>query len=237
MRPSTTLSETPASLASALLPRIAPIGGDCQHLHPRRGRPGGRLARTAHADPRGLAARRLVGQAQGHGQSRALRRQGVAGEPIDELAQRVGQGRRLDPPRHLPQVRAAGALRHLPDHTHRLTRPERHLHDIARRQDQPGGHGVAIGVVERERDQDIGDAGHGLFCMGTMFYLCTLSPDRDRSPRARRTATGRAARLTPLMTPEPRRPVSGEERTGRKREQGRGQAEAKGTIEGPGPWR
>ena len=83
-----------------------PIGGDGEHLRPRARRPGRGLAGGTDPDACRLGAGRLVGQAKGHGQRRALRRQCVAGEPVDEFPQRLGQGQG---PRSAPSP-AAGLI-------------------------------------------------------------------------------------------------------------------------------
>ncbi len=91
-----------------------------------------------------------------------------------QAAQRLGQRGCLEPPRDRPQVRAARPLARLPDHADRLARPERHLHHVAGCQRQAGGHDVAVGGVDRERDQDLGNLGHGRRD-GSLFSVRTRS--------------------------------------------------------------
>ena len=53
---------------------------------------------------------------------------------------------------------APGPRPQAPDDADGLARAERHLHDVALREGEAVRHGVAIGRVQRQRDEDVGDA-------------------------------------------------------------------------------
>ena len=61
--------------------------------------------------------------------------------------------------------------RRRPDHAHDLARAERHLHHVALLEGEALGHGVAIGRVQRQRDEDIGDVA----CHSARINLSMLS--------------------------------------------------------------
>jgi hypothetical protein len=120
-----------------------------------------------HAD---LLARRteVLAHPQRHAQHHAARRQRVARHPVDELAL-LGLERRdlelvLDVLKTIVQARPHRDVVR-PDHAGCSARAERHADQIARRQLHPGRDPVGIGLIERDRHQDIDDAlrhGEGL---------------------------------------------------------------------------
>jgi hypothetical protein len=130
----------------------------------RRHALGARLGQ-AHADPGDLRAA-LVDQPQAHGERRALRRQGVPGDPFEELPH-VGQQRRgVYHPRHGLEV-GAGPRAQGPHHAHHLAGRERHLDDVAFLEDEAVRHRVAVGGVQRERDEDVGNLMHAWIRTGS----------------------------------------------------------------------
>ena len=65
-----------------------------------------------------------------------------------------------------------------PDDADGLARPERHLHDVALREGEAVRHGVAIGRVQRQRDEDIGD--RGMSCGAGVSGLINLAGAKAR---------------------------------------------------------
>src|SRR5580692_4173974 len=112
-----------------------------------------------HADA--LARRaQMLAHAQAHPQHHAAGAERVARDPVDEAAQL-----RLEP-RHVellldvfePIVEPRIGRRVVgPDHAGGLAGTERHAHDIARRELHAVGNAVRIGLVKRDRQEDIDD--------------------------------------------------------------------------------
>ena len=130
--------------------------GRFQHAGAGGGQAQRRRPGEADADARDLGPA-LVGQLQAEGEGRALRGEGVPGDPVEELAHRRGDGRRREAQAHRLEIRP-GPRPQAPDDADGLPRPERHLHDVAFRKDEAVGNGVGIGRVEGEGNQDVGDA-------------------------------------------------------------------------------
>ena len=155
---------TPASRAASLLPRTMPSASSAQHAlrAPRVMRCGGG-AGEPHADALALGAEMLA-HAQAHAQHHAARAQRVVRHPVDELRSSglSGGTSSLSLDVLEPVVEPRIGLRVLrPHHAGRLARAERHRDDVAGRELEPVRHPIGIGLVERDRHQDIDDApGH-----------------------------------------------------------------------------
>ena len=106
-----------------------PALGGLHHPRPRRRQASRRLPGRTDPDPRRLGAPGF-GQAQRQRQRRALRRERVPGDPIDQPPELRLEARGVDEAGDRLQVRA-GALAQAPDDADRLPGPERHLHDVA----------------------------------------------------------------------------------------------------------
>ncbi len=95
-----------------------------------------------------------------HPQHHAARTQRVAGYPVHEFAQLRLQRRDIELVRYLlePVVQAGADLDIVgPDHARGLARPQRHADEVAHLQRQGVGDPVGIGVIERDRNQDINE--------------------------------------------------------------------------------
>ena len=137
-----------------------PVGADPQHAVARRGHALGMRTGEPHADA--LARRaEMLAHAQRHAHDHAARRQRVVRHPVDELAQLRFQRRHVELVGNVleavvePRI---GILVLRPHHAERLARAERYRHDVAGRDVHPGRHHIGIGLVERDRHQDIDDA-------------------------------------------------------------------------------
>ncbi len=140
------------------------VGANRQHAIARR-RHALRM-RTGKPHPDAFARRaEMLAHAQRHPHDHPARRQRVVGHPVHELAQLTLQRRHVElvgnilEPVVEPWIRAF--VLH-PHHAQRLACAEGHGHDIAGRHLHPGRHHIGIGLVERDRHQDIDDAAfHG----------------------------------------------------------------------------
>jgi integrase/recombinase XerC len=103
----------------------------------------------------------MLAHAQRHAQDHAARGQCIASDPIDEAAQ-LGLERRqielaVDVLEAIVQARiGVGVIG--PDHAQSLARSERHRNDVARPKVELRRHPIGIGLIERDRNQDIDDA-------------------------------------------------------------------------------
>ena len=135
-----------------------------QHPAARRRHPPRRRARKPHADLLAFGAK-LRPHAQRHAQHHAARRKRVARHPVDETPQLRAQRRNVELVLDLlhPVVQARldrNVVR--PDHAHGGACAERHVDDVAGRQRHAVGHPIGVGLIERDRHQDIDKArGHG----------------------------------------------------------------------------
>ena len=130
-----------------------------EHAAARRRQALRRRAGKAHPDA--LALGPEIAHAQGHAQHHAARGERVVRHPVDEAAQLLVQRRIVELRRDVFQaIVQAGLHRHVvrPHHAERLARPERHRHDIADREAEFVRRAVRIGVVERDRHQNVDDA-------------------------------------------------------------------------------
>ena len=121
--------------------------------HARRRRPG-----EPHADA--LARRaQMLAHAQGHAQHHAARAERVIGHPIDELAQLVFQRRNVELLDDVLELvmQAGPRIALAPDDAGALDRAERNADEVARLEIKPGRNAIGIGLVERDRHQDIDD--------------------------------------------------------------------------------
>jgi hypothetical protein len=106
----------------------------------------------------------MLAHAQRHAQHHAAGAERVVRDPIDEPAQLRPQRRDIELALDLLEA-IVQAGPHLdvvgPHHAGRRPRPQRHRHQVARREIEVVRHPVRIGVIERDRDQHIDDAfGH-----------------------------------------------------------------------------
>ena len=97
-----------------------------------------------------------LGHRDGHAQHRSRRRDGIGGDPADEPAVRVGQGRRIVPGDHRPEpVVRHGAVGFSPDHAGHPPRPERHPDEIAGRHRHVRRYPVVVAAADRHRQQHL----------------------------------------------------------------------------------
>ena len=132
-----------------------------EHAPARRRQTLRRWTGETHRDA--LALRTEIAHAQGHAQHHAARGQRVARHPVDEAAQLFVQWRIVELRRDILQaIVQAGLDRDVvgPYDADRLAGPERHRHDIADGEAELVRRAVRIGVVERDRHQNVDDACH-----------------------------------------------------------------------------
>ena len=131
-----------------------------QHARARRGHALRRGAGAAHADAL-TPGPEMLAHAQGHAQHHAARRQRVAGDPVDELAQLGFQRRHVELVVDVfqPVVQARIRVGIVgPDHAQRVARAERHRHHVAGLEIEARRHPIGIDLIERHRHQDIDNA-------------------------------------------------------------------------------
>ena len=136
-----------------------PVAEQRQHARARHGHALRRRTGKPHADALAAGAEMLA-HAQRHAQHHAARGERVAGDPVDEAAQLRLERRHVELPVDVlqPVVQARIGVGVLgPDHAQGLARAERHRHQVAGRKFEPGRHPVGIGLIERDRHQDIDD--------------------------------------------------------------------------------
>jgi len=113
----------------------------------------------AHADT--LARRTKIAHAQGHAQHHAAGAERVVRDPIDELAQLFPQRRivelEVDVLEAIVQARPHRDVVG-PDHAERFARPERNADNIAHFEVELGRRAIRIGMIERNRHQNVHDA-------------------------------------------------------------------------------
>ncbi len=157
-----------------------PVGDHRQHAIARRGHAFGVRTGEPHADALARRAEMLT-HAQRHADDHSARRQRIVRHPVHEFAQLAFQRRHLELVGDVlePVVEAGvGTVILRPHHAQRLARAERHGNDVPGRHLHPGRHHVGIGLVERDRHQDIDDtAFHG---------RCFHGPISRDSPRLRK---------------------------------------------------
>jgi hypothetical protein len=172
----------PGLLRDLALAADEPIGTDRQHAIARRRHPFGMRAGEAHAD---AFARRpeMFTHAQRHTHDHAARRERVVRDPVDEFAQLGLQRRHVelvgDVLEAVVEARV-GIVVLGPHHPQRLARPEWHGHDVARRHLHAGRHHIGIGLVERDRHQDIDDSAfHGRYLGISCIDLARFCPLKE----------------------------------------------------------
>ena len=149
---------TPAAWASSLLSRTTPSCGDLDHLLPRGRHALRQGAGELHADAGDLLPVRRPGILSPMASAEPLGARVYQAIQSRNLRIVGGQVRRLDDARHLLEV-AALPLAQAPDDARHLAGGERHLHHVALLEGEAVRHGVGIGRVQRQRDEDIGDLG------------------------------------------------------------------------------
>jgi hypothetical protein len=115
-----------------------------------------------HRDPRALRAE-LLAHAQRHAQHHAAGAERVIGDPIDEISQLRLERRDFKLLGHVFQPIVEPRPRHAvaPYRAGRFARAQRHAHEIARRELEPCRHPIGIGLIERDRHEDVDDVlGH-----------------------------------------------------------------------------
>ena len=112
---------------------------------------------VGHLGPRRLQRGRHTKR---HAQHIADRFEIVGRQPLDELAVRVGHRRRIETLHDIAQTHVGGNRGpHLPDDADVAARSERHLDIVTGRKGKSHGHAIAVGLRQRERQQDLGDHG------------------------------------------------------------------------------
>ncbi len=152
--------ETPACFASSPLGKREAALRRQDDAAARRRQPVAGVAGEADAvaRPLGLGPVRIADR---HPRHHAARGQRVAGDPVDEAAERRADRRPVMLRAHRLEIGAAAHRRigiGIPDDPQRLAGAERHRHEIAGLQVEVFGRAVAVAAVERQRHEHVDDA-------------------------------------------------------------------------------